>query len=403
LYEMNVSLACFEITIDEIRRILDAACHDLRDYRRPRAAGLHSVYEHFLSTGTRTSDVELIIANLERSIKRLHIRIKPRPPHTLELGLNETRLEQIVSEEMPHQREDARHHDIDCLTAVHRLREGKTYNSIEHCKYVFVTTNNALAVASARFFIEEYERVPTPLCINDHTLSTLAWVKNPKYAAEFSRHRLIADSFAALRPNAELSRRYLEEINRLRDSGAIDDNDYHLLRFSTVARNALLDATFGSPDAFTEGTVPEILERARANARQGLEDQLARETQLRGAAEREAQDAARRLTSARDTQAARLDELARKVGQALGLSVYGLALILFALGLWATFPSILPQLPQTWRTTIRILISLFAALTLWSIAAGGTIRALARWVEVRSTNFVSRRLRILLPPLISSE
>jgi hypothetical protein len=84
LYELNADLYCFDITRDEIRGILDAVQHALRDPRhRPRR--LYGVHEHLLSIGARASDVERIIANLELSLRKLHIVVRDKPEHVVQL------------------------------------------------------------------------------------------------------------------------------------------------------------------------------------------------------------------------------------------------------------------------------------------------------------------------------
>jgi len=390
LYEMNVSLACFDITFSELSRILDAAQYALKDPRHQHKQGLFSVYEHLHSIGARASDVELIIANLEKSLKRLHIHIKPCPPHTIQLGLDEKKLEQIVSEELPDQRHEAQRHDVDCLTAIHRLRKGQVFSEVERCKFIFVTSNSALARAGAKFsrIASESERITVPLCINDHMLATLAWVKNPTYATNFSKHRLIADSYAALRPSNELWRKYLNEISRLRENGELTDHDYHLLRFSTVARNALLDATLGSPDAFTEGTVPEVLEVARADARKEVESRLKEEMAMRAAAVSETQSLHERLASQRRRQDERFNEIASNIGRCAGTGVYLALFMVFAIGFYATMPPSFPQLPDAARSSAQFAIGIFALLALWNVAEAGSIRVIARRVEI----WVSRRV-----------
>lgn len=388
LYRMNVTLACFDITLDEVRGILEAAQHALKDTRHQSRPGLFSVYEHLLSSGARASDVELMIANLEKSLRRNHIFVKPRPAHETELGLNERKLEEIVQEELPDQRIEARRHDIDCLTSIHRLRRGRVYSDIERCKYLFVTTNQSLARASTRFFIEEYERVTAPLCVNDHTLTTLAWVKNPTYAANFSRRRLIADSYAALHGSGDLWKKYSDEVARLRDGGDISAEDYHLLRFSTVARNALLDATLGSSDAFTEGTVPQILERARAAARKEVEEDLKVEVARRTAAESELEG----LRREKVRQTEWIDSVSAMIGGWVGRCVYiGLAIV-FAIGFYVTLPSVLPRLPESWRIVSWVALAVFAVLAVWSAVEGGSIRAISRSIEVMARERCTRIL-----------
>jgi len=386
LYRMNINLRCFDITLDETRRVLDAAQHALRDQRNQGRQTLFAVYEHFLSLRARPSDIESIMARLEELLRSIHVRVKPKPEHTVELGLNERRLEQIIDEEIPAIKLDAKRHDIDSLTSIHRLRKGNRYSEIERSKFIFLTSNIPLARASARFFKEQYEGSAAPLCINDHMLATLAWVKNPSYVADFSKNRLIADSYVALSPSPELWRRYSDEVSRLKEMGNLSDDEYQLLRYSLVARKALMETTLGNPEAFTEGTVEEVLERAQANIRKGVEDRLKGEVEKREAAESEA----RNYRARHEERLAKISSVASAIGRWCGYAVYLALMSIFVVGFYATLPSSFPQLISEARYGAQILIAISAVVTVWSALEGGSIRALSRRVEVR----VSQRLEL---------
>jgi hypothetical protein len=388
LYRMNVTLSCFDITVDEMRGVLDAAQNALRHTRGQQRPILFSVYEHFVSVGAKPSDIESIMARLEDRLRVLHVRVKQTPKHTIELGLDERRLDEVIVEEIPNIRLEAKRHDVDCLTAIHRLRKGQRYSDIERSRYVFLTSNYSLARAAAKFFGEQYEWNTAPLCVSDHTLATLAWVKNPSYVADFSRHRLIADSYAALSPSAELWKRYSDEVARLREAGNISDDEYQLLRYSIVAKKALMDETLGSTEAFTEGTVTEVLERARANVRHEAEAELHAERERRESAERETLNYKLQL----EARINRIRERAVRIGSIAGWIAYLVIAAIFTIGFYATLPSTLPQLVDPARHVIQALISLSALLAIWSALEGGTVRALKRRVEVVAADIAERLL-----------
>lgn len=382
LYELNVDLACFDITRYELRRILDAAQNALRDQNLLRR-GLFSVYENFISAGYRASDVELVIANLERSLRQLHIHIKEKPPYEKSLGLNEIRLGEIIKELLPNQNEDAQRHDIDCVTAIHRLRHGNPKNEIETCEYLFVTTNNALARAATAYFIETHERLTVPLCINDHTMATLAWVKNPTLTDNWTRQKLVADSYAALNPSNELWKRYSQEIAKLQERGSITADEYHLLRFSLVARNALMDSTLGSPDAFTEGTVEEVLEAARAEARKETEARLAVAIDKQKQAEAAAQLANESMQTLVAYQQERIGRIGSATGRFVRGIVYVVSVLLVITGFYLTLPSLVPEIPPLSKFFPPVALMVFSAFAIYSLITGGTVRGVARAIEMR--------------------
>ena len=381
LHQMNIDLACFDITVDEIRGILDAAQNALKDpsaIRRP----VFSVLEYCLEHGLRPSDVELIIANLERSLRGLHIRVHQPPPHINSFGLDERRLEAVLKEELPNQRPEAQLHDVNCLTAIHRLRKGRPKNEIETCGHLFVSSNNALARGAARFFIEAYGRLAVPLCVNDYTMCTLAWVKNPTLAASITRSQLIADSYAALHPNPELWRKYLEEIAKLQERENLTEEDYYLLRFSTVARNALLDATLGQPDAFTEGTVAEILEVARADARRSTEHALELERNRRDAAEQRAELTSGQLVRIEQVHNERLRRYARSFAMWIARLIFMLLAVACVVGFLFTLPLSVDDAKLTvGKTLASVVLLVFIFFGAWSLISGGSVKMLSRLLE----------------------
>lgn len=239
---------------------------------RRRAHG--EIADYFIPQGKRSSDIEFIISRLPEILNKHKINIVDRPSHAIPLGLDETEFTRILQEEVRYQRKEPLQHDIDALTSIHRLRKGQLSRSIESCKSIFVTTNISLARACARFFRKEYHGTTVPLCTVDNVLTTIMWVKKPITAPDLPKKRIIADCYAALNPQDNLWKIYLDEIDRLQVSGDLTDDDYNLLRYSTEARRALMDVTLGEFEAFVEGSVYEVLNRAKENLRAELEKAL---------------------------------------------------------------------------------------------------------------------------------
>lgn len=398
LLNMGVTLACFNQTYDELRGILDSLAFTLTN-KSQVVSRSYSVMDYAISQGWRASDIELIIANLENSLTRLRVFIKQRPDYSIALGVNEEKLAEIVNKHLPSQKTEAQRHDIDCLTSIHRLRQSQPRYEIETCEYIFVTSNNELARASSEFFIEEYEKNTVPLCINDHTLATLAWVKNPQYANNLTAQMLISDSCAALRPDRELWGKYLHEIEKLRSQGKISSDDFHILRFSLTARNTLLESTLGSADAFTEGTIPMILARAQQNLTKNIQGHLDQEIASK-------ELAISNYHSLAQSQIYRLNAISKKMGQ---LTRWGFLALLFAaavLGLIMTLPTFLTgfdinalTLSDFAKLFLKSIIIIFALLTLYGLFGSGTILQLATKIE----NWVASRANQLLNQLFLPE
>jgi len=374
---MGVNIACFKQTFDELNGILDALEYSLKNKSDVRSKAF-SVMEYALSQRLRASDIQIIRGELEINLKKLRIYVREKPDHSIPLGVNEKKFAATIEKYLVGQNQEAQRHDLDCCTSIHRLRGGQSKYEFETCRFIFVTTNSKLVRATSEFFIDEYERFTIPLCITDHNLATLAWVKNPQVSTELSKKIIIADSYAAIRPGRDLWKKYLAEINRQRDAGAITDDQFQLLRFNLVARNALLETTHGSADAFTEGTVPEVLERVQKNLTKDLKDQLEDQTKF-----------AKKTTEEFALHKEALRNRAVFAGKITGKLAYwlavGLTTSICGFGLFLTLPSSLTGIDINALSGnimwMKFVIGIFSAMTMFGLIFGLTFFSIGQKVQ----------------------
>ncbi len=362
----GAELRCFEHTVDELRSNLHSLADELRlgnrDSRRPS-----EMFEHFVVSQRSPSDVELIVARIEDRLRGLHIIPTQRPEPIVALTLDETRLADVLQDTVRYKSERARQHDLDAITAVHRLRDGRTPQNLESSRAIFLTNNNSLAAASAHFFRREYPhmRLPVPHCMTDHLLATLVWLKQPSLVPELPQNRLVADVYAAINPPDEIWRAYLLKIAQHRERGEVSEGDYHLLRHDITAKRELMHLTLGEPEAFVDATVPQVLARARALVRADLEDELQLKNQeiaqtllQRVAAENRAlaEKNSREASEAKATQDIKAQEerqreqlalVARRIARGTRITLFILGAIPLVLAVWSTIPADFPP-PPSW-------------------------------------------------------
>jgi hypothetical protein len=262
LYNVGAELRCFVHTAEEIKAIL-YACADLMQARQDIGGPMVETLDYFVSTEATPSDIRHLATKVDRSLDTKRIKVVEKPEYEHRYLIDERGLGDILKQ-LYYSSELARTRDVDSISAIMRLRRGRQTLFIEHCGALFITTNTSLARLSREFFYREARRDSVPPCIADFTLTNLVWLKNPLQAPDLPRKRIIADYYAAMQPNEHLWRLYLEEIGKLMQQGTITESDYHLLRYSTEARKALMDVTLGDETAFTHGTVSEILDYVRS-------------------------------------------------------------------------------------------------------------------------------------------
>jgi hypothetical protein len=272
--DLGARLRCFRDTLQELDGIHRFTAYSLR-FRGPGKKELWGAAEYLVGAGYSASDVDLMAEHLERDLRDMGVSIVERPAHVVALTVDEVELASRLKALVRYSSDEPMQHDLDALTAIHRLRDGRAMPKIENARAVFVTTNTSLARAAVGFFRDEYGvRQFAPVCMADHQFATLAWLKKPLRVPDLPTKYVLADAFAGLNPPEGVWRDYIKEINKLESRGGIAAEDYYLLRYTPAAKEALMGITVGGSRPLLEGSVPEILARVRAAERADVQRRL---------------------------------------------------------------------------------------------------------------------------------
>ncbi|MCW5951401.1 MAG: hypothetical protein KIT69_04010, partial [Propionibacteriaceae bacterium] len=224
----DARVACFEHTLTETRRVLESAKAALASPRHRREG--NGVLMHFRAINASPSDLDLVIARLERKIADLGARVLPSPDHSERLGVDEAGLESMLQRRVGYHHRESLLIDLDSLTSVHRVRQGAAPRQLERCRALLVTDNDRLVSTGRDFFDRTAHEWPVAILEND--LAALLWVKEPQRFPDVPRVQVIADCMAALSPSQPLWSKVTEEIDRLQTRGEITEGDVAILRFS---------------------------------------------------------------------------------------------------------------------------------------------------------------------------
>jgi hypothetical protein len=406
LTSQGAPLRVFEHTVREVEAVLDSAAATYRQGGRGEFPG--DVVEFFVSERMSASDVEMQIAGLGARLAEFGIDTVPTPAYTEPLNVDEAELEKVLKERIRYRNPDARVKDIRSLTAIHRLRDGELFPRFDACPAIFVTTNTPLVLASRDFFRDAQQGGQgTPLCILDSTLTAIVWLADPQSADDLPRKQLVANSYAALNPSDTLWRKYIGEIQRLREQETISEDQVGLLIFSSQARAELVDRTMGDGDAYVEGTVMQILEFAEARARAETEALLAeRETEL--AAERELRQAAEKraaeskeaadqvLRESRTAQERQIEQVSATIAKWLAGGALIAATLIVIVGIVFATHDLRPHwLEGFWRAFVGGAVVVAVVMGAVHLITGLSVKALAArfrgWLSVALAS-VGRRL-----------
>lgn len=399
-------------TLEEVRRILNACAARIR-YGR-----LHDAYgptiEYFLSKNFTSGDIELMIARFPEKLRAQQILEEDPPPLTSSYSgdnsgdrevpvVDEYALEQALQGAVGYVKRDAMLHDVASISAILRLRRGRVVHEIETCRAIFLTTNTALARGARDFCKSDGFAGEVPPCITDFALGNLLWLKGPTAAPDLPRKLLIADAFAATQPSDELWKLYLAEIAKLRRGGTVTEADYYVLRHSSSARAAVMQMTKGEKEAFSEGTVEEVLsiarETIRADLKKAIEEKdgqladLQREqaaivhakelvlAEQRGV-EATLKEALRATREAVSDRTERLQQRAKAIAHVALFVPKAIVVGAFVTATLLTFPWSLPSLnsaiPQYVRSGLLVLLFLFS---LYASFFGTPLKAMLTHLE----------------------
>ncbi len=391
IYETGANLRCFGHTRDEVRGVLDRCVGQVQaNGSNPTSSG-RDVLRNFRSQGFKSTDVMMKSNDLEKDLKELRIRVVDRPEHEREHQIDEDTLHEELEKNVRYSGPQQISRDVDSISAIVRMRKGRSVSHLEECGALFVTTNSNLAKFARSYFSEVSDARAVSPCLTDYALTNLLWLKRPTAAPDLPRKRVIADCYAATRPTERLWRDYLQEIERLKRMGGVSSDEYFMLRHSTMAESALMDATMGQEDGFTQGTVSEVLERVRSNIEAKKQVEVDSERASREAAERELEAAREQDASRKSRIRARSQRWASRVTWCAKL----LLLSVLALATAYTFPWGLPSFASWGRyllTIILLILFLFSMAAFWN---GTTVEGVARQLEVALARWIERRLLAL--------
>ena len=157
--------------------------------------------------------------------------------------------------------------DVRSLVMIHRKRAGGYSTDLKNCRYLFVTTNGAIAKVSKDIASEnEIEKDKIPSCVTVDLLGTLLWMDSSDNSEGYLSLKLIADCKSLLKPTQEMIARFNMQLDNAFKRGDLTEERFLFLRSHPIVRDKLLDATSGDYASFTDNTWREVYSMIEAHA-----------------------------------------------------------------------------------------------------------------------------------------
>ncbi|HHD2737780.1 TPA: hypothetical protein ACOTGN_001388 [Clostridium perfringens] len=272
IYENNINARCFRHTIDEVIGILTACAHKIDSKNRTKAYG--PSIDYFIEEGKSKSDIMLMINTIEDDLSRLNIKIEDVPQYNNRCYIDEEGLKESLKKNIQYSNDEALERDIKSISAITRLRSGRTTIKIEESRAIFVTTNFKLVKEVNSYLNIDEELTGIMPIISDYALTNLLWLKKPLVAKNLSKQRLIAECYAASQPDEILWGKYINEIDNLKNKGHISEEESCYFKYAPAIKEICMDITEGKSEVVCEGTVKQIMDRARELISKETEERL---------------------------------------------------------------------------------------------------------------------------------
>ncbi|MBJ2120357.1 hypothetical protein I6N91_05115 [Arthrobacter sp. MSA 4-2] len=264
----GAQLRVFEHTLREMEGVLRSA-EAFSKSSRGRDARPIDLY--FQDQGWNSADILLASQKLPDAVEAMGIKLVPKPDTYHAFGLDEEKLEIALQEFVGYRSASTREFDLESLSAIHRLRRGRSLGALDRCGAVLLTDNSDLVRASRRV---EGERHEWPLAMTDSALAGIIWARSPSVAPDLPRNMIVASAYAGMQPDPSLWSNYVHEVGLLEARGTVSPDEAVVLRSTTVGRNALMDETLGRGSAVTSDSPLAVLERLRNSIEEPIQVKL---------------------------------------------------------------------------------------------------------------------------------
>lgn len=344
----GAELGCFEFTIGEIRSILFSADTSARTGDlwawKPGTVG-----SYFWNRDLGSGDIVLAIGRLRDDIESAGISILGSPRYDdPRYVVDEEAVEGAIKSISANYSDRALKHDVQALSAIVRMRAGRSKDSLEECRAVFVTTNSFILRASRR--VQDMKMEPWFVSILDTDLASLTWIKTPLDSPDLPRGSLVATCLSVLSPSDEMWAKYVRELERRHTAGEISDAELLLARRVTEEQRVTLSIHQQETDEAVASSIDMTLAEARETFdREHSEPHREREAALLARVEAEEQDRKNLVSDLESVKAGiasneskrriAAEKRADKAALTFGVIAWVLSLGVVATGILAPLPS----------------------------------------------------------------
>lgn len=272
LKKQGAIIKCFTHSFNEVQSIL-------RNYIDNREIGIINPTKTLESLDIEEyniTELNELYMNLEDIFKEKGILIEDKPKYEkikynkskYEDQIDEKKLKEIIIDRYNNKdiKDIIVDNDIDSISAIMRLREGKKIQKFEECNAIFVTSNHDLRTATKQL-LKINERIEISPVISDVDLTAIMWLRSLKDNPTLPKDKLIENARALLKPTPNI----IEEFNKCLDKikkvkYAKDGKALQSLIYTTHFSSKFMDEIEGDINKVNPSTIIKVYEKSLIDA-----------------------------------------------------------------------------------------------------------------------------------------
>jgi hypothetical protein len=419
LRELGAVSAVFDVTLDEVRRLLVVYETRLDTAEGRDSLSRNAVTRHAFAINAKGSDMRVASALLEENLSRERVLVHATPERITAWVEDEPGLFAALEDDRGSGHEQRENHDVNAIAAVMTIRAGRTARRLDECRAVFVSQGRVIHSVLGWWFESGHTDFP-PIMAHSALLNA-CWLKRPRSSTALLRHELAAVCASTLDPSPEAWSRFRAELKRMVDAGLISSEGAAVVLIDSLSAKLLVEAE--ETESLATLNVAEIIDRVREEQRREVStiaaamaaererhkaDLAAADASREAALNRERDDYQRQLGSMRrelsvekDQRATLEDAVRRAVSLVARIMAYGAVGVAVALVLvTVVFPYL--DAPRFSPSVRRILQLATVAVGFIGSAFGASAWSLGPWLQRRIEKRIARLIGIASPESSSS-
>jgi hypothetical protein len=298
ILQAGCKVLVFEQHLEEFNRALDDCCDWIHDpsYDEQKAS---KTCQFFMQNNLDESDAELFRARLSDLFTNPYnvLSVNPKIDYSKvaslidEQDLKDTIISNYANwhKRVTYKIYNIIQRDVQAISTIYFLREGRYVESLKRASHVFVTSNTSLAFSAYKYHTKREKTLgKIPGCISSHFLNNLLWLGNPSQMAEKSiKLQLMSNISLNSELHPQILAGFIQELKKLKDSGQVSLDTVESFRHNMVLNQILKDITHNDPNNFDGQTSIDAMNEYEIQIKEPLEQEIrTKETEIKSLAEK---------------------------------------------------------------------------------------------------------------------